>query len=283
MKLHFLKTRWSDMIVLESNGRFALVDTGVEEQFEQLSTYLDKIGATKLDFILLTHFHKDHYGNVVNLVENRSVDTVYFKEYSGLDAYTSAGLPADDAYRTSEKEKWAAMKAAIEKYSKCVMVEGLKNIDFDGQHLELYGTQNSIQTIYDDERYPDTFHKILFSENQNSLGVFFEADKKTVFLAGDLMDKSSSHPLADFVHTKIAREIGRTIDVYKAAHHGTVDTASEEVLSIYQPKLTIITNAWEYLEHYDSVDNIKKMNPFADIRITDEEDVVIDFSENTAI
>lgn len=279
MKIHFLKTRWSDMIVLESNGKFALIDTGFDEQYEQLSKYLKGLGANKIDFILLTHFHRDHYGNVVDLVKNFDVCKVYFKEYGLHDAYTSAGQPADDDYRNSEKEKWLAMRDAIRTYSECVMVEGLSNIEFDGHTLDLYGTANTIQAIYDDEAYPETYHKNAFSENQNSMGIFFEADGRTVFLAGDLMDIKSSHPLADYVHTQIARKISREIDVYKAAHHGTIDTASMEVLNIYKPKLAVITNAMEYLVNYDSIDNLKKANPSVEIFITDEGNVVVDLAD----
>lgn len=278
MKLHFLKTRWSDMIVLESNGRFAMIDTGFEEQFGQLSEYLDKLGAKKLEFILLTHFHRDHYGNVVNLIKNYDVDKVYFKEYGGHDVCTSAGKPADDEYRNSEKEKWLAMREAISRYSTCCMVEQLSGIEFDGCKLELFGTENSIQMIYDDANYPDTYHKNVFSENQNSMGIFFEADGKAVFLGGDLMDIESSHPLANYVHTRIAGKIGRQIDVYKAAHHGTDKTSTDEVLSIYRPKLTIITNGMEYLANYDTMERIRRANPSGVIRITDEEDVVIDLA-----
>lgn len=279
MKLHFLKTRWSDMIVLESHEKYALVDTGFEDQWEELSAYLNKLGVSEIDFILLTHFHRDHYGNIVNLIKNYKVGRVYFKEYGGHDVCTAWGAPADDEYRQSERDRWAAMRDDIVKYSECCMVEGLDGIDFDGYRLKLYLTENYVQKIYDDEAYPETYHKIVFGENQNSLGVFFEADGKTVFLGGDLMDTESSHPLANYATTQIARMIGREIDLYKAPHHGTVHTATEETLSIFRPKHAVITNAMEYLVNYDSIENLKKVNPEVDIRITDEADVVIDLEK----
>ena len=46
MKLHFLRTKWSDMIILESAGKIALVDTGTEEQYD----YLERN----------TNYHKDN-------------------------------------------------------------------------------------------------------------------------------------------------------------------------------------------------------------------------------
>lgn len=278
MILHFLKTRWSDMIVLESRGHFALVDTGEAKQFEQLSAYLNKIGATNLDFLLLTHFHRDHYGNVANIVKNFETKKVYFKEYSGYDAIASDGRPADDEYRSTERAKWNAIHDVIERYSECCMLETIKSIEFDGCKLELYGTENRIKEIYNDENYP-TYHQIIYSENQNSTVIFFEADGKTVLLGGDLLDINSAHPLANYTFTEIAKKIGREIDVYKAAHHGTDKTGTMEALSILKPKLTVITNSMNYLINYDAMEKIKQANPSAEFRITDEEDVVINLEK----
>lgn len=33
MKLHFLKTVWSDIIILQDGDKIAFVDTGMEDQF----------------------------------------------------------------------------------------------------------------------------------------------------------------------------------------------------------------------------------------------------------
>lgn len=48
------------MIILEENNKFALVDTGFDEQYEQLSGFLDEIGTKSIEFILMTHFHRDY-------------------------------------------------------------------------------------------------------------------------------------------------------------------------------------------------------------------------------
>ncbi len=109
MKLHFLKTQWSDMILLESRGKYALVDTGFAEQYGQLTEYLSGLGVKTLSFLLLTHFHRDHYGNICSLLDDYRVERVYFKEYGGHDRLTAWGTPADDAYRQAERERWQAI------------------------------------------------------------------------------------------------------------------------------------------------------------------------------
>lgn len=79
MKLHFLKTTWSDIIILENNRQFALIDTGFEDQFEYIKKYLDKMKVIDISFILLTHFHRDHYGSIAKLVNNYNVKKFILK------------------------------------------------------------------------------------------------------------------------------------------------------------------------------------------------------------
>lgn len=276
MKLHFLKTMWSDIIILEHEGKYALVDTGFDEQYEQLKSYLAMLGAGEIEFILLTHFHRDHYGNITNLVTNHKVKKVYFKEYGGHDYNTAWGSVADDDYRQSERDKWVAMKECIINNSTLEMVEQLNSIDFDGIEIKLYSASNSVQAIWDDESHPETFHKNLFSENQNSLAVFFEFNNKTVFLGGDIMDYSSTHPLADFVNLQIARKINRKIYLYKVPHHGTDHTTCDEALDIYRPEIAVITNGMEWLNNYSTIEKLKSKKPGVEILLTEERDVVVE-------
>lgn len=98
-KIHFINVQegGSDAIILESNGHFAMVDTGEDYDFPDGSdsrypwrqgintTYkhvltdrvfrrLKELGVQKLDFILVTHTHSDHIGNVDELLSTYPVD-----------------------------------------------------------------------------------------------------------------------------------------------------------------------------------------------------------------
>lgn len=68
MRLHFLKTAWSDIILLEHNDEFAMIDTGFAEQFPKINRYLTTLGVKHLSFILITHFHRDHYGAIPEII-----------------------------------------------------------------------------------------------------------------------------------------------------------------------------------------------------------------------
>lgn len=100
-KIHFLNTGSSDAILLESNGRFAMIDAGEDtdnpRDFEDLEldgyeekvlAYLkqnasDENGRVHLDFILGTHSHSDHIGGFDTIIADDAVeiDKAYLKVY----------------------------------------------------------------------------------------------------------------------------------------------------------------------------------------------------------
>ena len=48
--------------------------------------YLKSLSITKLEWVLLTHLHADHYGGVSELVkQGYTINKFYIKDYSGYD------------------------------------------------------------------------------------------------------------------------------------------------------------------------------------------------------
>lgn len=278
MELHFLKTVWSDIIILKNGDEFAMIDTGFEEQFPEIKKYLDAMGVKRLSFIVLTHFHRDHYGSICKIIKNYDVDTVYFKNYSGLDKTTATGVPADEEYREKEKETCHKIRESIKKYSSLIDVESLSNIKFGNYTLELFNNNNSMKELFEDEN-SSSYHEYLYNENQNSMALFLDVDGVTVFLGGDIMDRESPYRQANYVNYQIAAKIGREIDIYKVPHHGTVNSNSEGALNIYRPKLAIITNGIEYLKTMSTIcDDLRRANKDVEIVLTEKHNVVVKIS-----
>ena len=281
MELHFLKITWGDIIILKSDDEVALVDTGYDGNFNEISDYLDKLNAKKISFILLTHFHRDHYGSIAQIVKKYDVEKVYFKDYSGLDKTTAWGTIADDNYRNNEMKKCLEIKKIILENSNLIQTENIKTIKFGDTELELYNNDNSIKKIYEDDNYKDSYHKILFSENQNSLAIFMKVNGINVFLVGDIFDREAIHPKANYVNYQIASSIKEKIDIYKVPHHGTINCNSDKALEIYKPKIAVITNEDEYLKNNSTIyDDLKRANKDVKILLTEKHNIVIKISDN---
>ncbi len=281
MELHFLKITWGDIIILKSDDEVALVDTGYDGNFNEISDYLDKLNVKKISFILLTHFHRDHYGSIAQIVKKYDVEKVYFKDYSGLDKTTAWGTIADDNYRNNEMKKCLEIKKIILENSNLIQTENIKTIKFGDTELELYNNDNSIKKVYEDDNYKDSYHKILFSENQNSLAIFMKVNGINVFLGGDIFDREAIHPKANYVNYQIASSIKEKIDIYKVPHHGTINCNSDKALEIYKPKIAVITNEDEYLKNNSTIyDDLKRANKDVKILLTEKHNIVIKISDN---
>lgn len=281
MELHFLKITWGDIIILKSDDEVALVDTGYDGNFNEISDYLDKLNVKKISFILLTHFHRDHYGSIAQIVKKYDVEKVYFKDYSGLDKTTAWGTIADDNYRNNEMKKCLEIKKIILENSNLIQTENIKTIKFGDTELELYNNDNSIKKIYEDDNYKDSYHKILFSENQNSLAIFMKVNGINVFLGGDIFDREAIHPKANYVNYQIASSIKEKIDIYKVPHHGTINCNSDKELEIYKPQIAVITNEDEYLKNNSTIyDDLKRANKDVKILLTEKHNIVIKISDN---
>lgn len=133
-KIHFINVQegGSDAIILESNGHFAMVDTGEDYDFpdgsdsrypwregietsykhvltDRVFRRLKELGVQKLDFILVTHTHSDHIGNVDELLSTYPVDRVYLKKYSD-NRITNSERLWDNLYGLLQKKVFQLFK-----------------------------------------------------------------------------------------------------------------------------------------------------------------------------
>lgn len=284
MEIHFLKITWGDIIILKNANQVAMIDTGYDGHFGEIKEYIDRLGVKKIAFILLTHFHRDHYGSISSLVKNYNVKRVYFKDYSALDKTTAWGTIADDNYRRDEMQKCIEMKEVIKENSELIQVENVKSIQFGKYDIKLYNTSNSIKEIYEDKNNKNSYHKILFSENQNSLVAFMKVNDINIFFGGDVFDKEAVHSKANYVNYQIASSIGEQIDIYKVPHHGTVHCNSNKALDIYKPKIAVITNGNEYLKENSTIyQDLKRVNKDVKILLTENHNVIIKISDKGII
>lgn len=277
VELHFLKIIWGDVTILKCKDEVGLIDTGYNTNFEQIRDYLNSLGVSEISFILLTHFHRDHYGSIPQLLDAFKVKRVYFKEYSGLESKTAWGTLADDEYRNAEIEKCESMKELIRAKSSLIPAEGVKSLDFAGYKIDLYSTENRVREIFYDESRENTYRRYVHGENLNSLVANLKVGSANLFFGGDVFDRPSEDPRSDRINTAIAKALGEEVAVYKVPHHGTGGCNSDEALAIYKPKIAVITNRIGYLTEKSPIfADLKRANPDVRILLTEMTDVIIE-------
>lgn len=233
-RIHFLNTANSDCILLESNGHFALIDSGegdsnprkkteYEGFADEVMTYLKENatasdGKIRLDFILATHMHYDHAGNFETIIsyDDVVIEKAYIREYTDRD------------FTKTEKDTWGNQ----ELYFSIIDALNTKNIPVvHGLPTEefVFGdfTLRLINTTVPEEIKTK-------GDNDNSIGVIIAKGNDKAFLAADFTNNSG---LEDYY----ADDIG-DIDLLKIGHHGYFGSSSPDFLRTLTPEIAICTN-----------------------------------------
>lgn len=233
-RIHFLNTANSDAILLESNGKFALVDAGEGNNNPRRKTaykgyekevvdYIKKAasdinGNVNLEFILGTHCHYDHIGSYHAVITDGDIKIkkAYFKKFDPRIT------------KEYEIERWKI----DEVYSE--IIDDLKSLGvpvisdlpdeefvFGDFTLQFFNTENS------EEFYGE-------GENAASIGVKVSKGNKSAFLAADITKSTG-------LEAVIAPQVG-DIDLLKVGHHGYFGSSSKAFLSVLKPEIAIVTN-----------------------------------------
>ncbi len=70
LTLHFIDVGQGDCTLIESKGRFALIDGGEYKERNKVISYLSLVGVQELDFIIATHPHSDHIGGLSEVIRH---------------------------------------------------------------------------------------------------------------------------------------------------------------------------------------------------------------------
>lgn len=80
----------SDCILIHGRDFNAMIDTGLAAQAEAILELCRKKEIETLDFLILTHFDKDHVGSAADIIKQLNVGCVYVPDYKGEgEAYES--------------------------------------------------------------------------------------------------------------------------------------------------------------------------------------------------
>ena len=225
-KIHFITTpvMGTDAIILESDGKFAMIDTGEDNDFpdgsnpkyplregvitnkknsitDRVFAHLEKLGVKELEFIIITHTHSDHIGNASEIIKKIPTKKIYLKEYSDDRIYEKDRL-WDNLYGYDK-----TLKSANE--NNVIIIQNitseLAKIKLNNIEIELFNYENE---------YKDGKLSAVWDDNVNSIVSLLKSHNKKIFLGGDLDN-------TDGREDKYSKIIG-TVDIMKLNHH--VDT-----------------------------------------------------------
>ena len=215
--IHILNTGWEDAIILESAGRYALIDAGEPGRGPYIVDYLQRLAgadAVHLDFIIGTHSHIDHMGGFKYILEHP--DITVGKAYVKREA-----SPGSRYYQ----EFIAGCEG-----------KGIAVIQ-DSLDLLAFPLGNMTVTLLNGAPLEGG------TTNPESLCQLVETGGCKALLAGDMVTDSKE--------LGVYNQIGEPVDFLKVGHHGMGDSTGRAFARNLRPKAAVYTNgsSWETDSH----------------------------------
>lgn len=235
-RIYFLNTGGADAILIESDGKFALVDAAEDSDnprgfpeliYDGTEDYVvdavrkiagDEKGKAVLEFVLGTHSHSDHIGGFDTLIldENITVKTAYIKKYD------SSKIRQYEIDAWDNQEVFDQMILACEKKNVPV-VHDISEEPF------IFGnfTMKFCNTKETEMSEP-------VGENENAVGLLIEKNGLRAFLSADINN-------LDGDEDRLAKELGK-INLLKVGHHGYDKSTTLDFVKALNPEIAVVTN-----------------------------------------
>ena len=127
-KIYFFNAGKADAILISNNDKYIMIDTGEENLSQEILNYFKNNNIEKLDYLIITHFDKDHVGSASHIIDNIEVENVIQSNYPKESEYY-------EAYLNSLANKNIEAKT----------ISGNYNITLEDMNI----TINGPETIYD--------------------------------------------------------------------------------------------------------------------------------------
>jgi competence protein ComEC len=97
LKIKLFKVGKADAILLRTENHTVMIDTGEEDDGEKLISYLDEKGIESIDYLILTHFDKDHIGSSPAIISHLPIITLLEPSYKKVgDVFDALQKAIDD-------------------------------------------------------------------------------------------------------------------------------------------------------------------------------------------
>jgi competence protein ComEC len=243
-------------------GQSLLIDTGWDgnngRDADRIVAVAKKAGVSKIDYMLITHFHEDHVGGAPQLAARIPIGTFidHGENRETTDGPTVQGWQAYQALLATGKYKRITAKPGD-----VLPIEGMRAtvISADGALIQnpLPGAgQENVACKESETRPADK------TENLRSLGTFIIFGNLRILDLGDLTWDKEMELMCP------VNKLGH-VDVYIVSHHGWQQSSSPALVYGIAPRVAIMDNGakkggtpstWDIIEKSPGLENLWQLH-----------------------
>lgn len=216
LKIYHIDVDQADAtLFIAPNGSTLLVDAGENGKGRAIKKILDREGINRIDYFVNTHYHKDHYG--------------------GIDELVDAGISVGVAYDRGDKGSLPPGKlgeATFKDYQRAVGNNAVMLTR--GMQIPLDNTMSVTCISHGGVVLAETNPIPGNDENDMSISLLITYGNFRYFVGGDI---------ESYTEKKIAeRDLVLDLDVYHANHHGSLTSSTTEFMQDIAPTVVVISN-----------------------------------------
>ena len=220
----------ADAIIITTENHAIMIDTGEEKHSGEILDHLVETGVDTIDYLIITHFDKDHVGGAGKIINNLEVREVIVPNYRrDTKHYTR--------FSEAMRDK-GIIPVVLARYNKLEFIDdGVlfatypSELDYYEYHIENNNNEDADEEYYDedddDNETPNVNNfSLVTSVSHGGNNFLFTGDAKS----GRIKEILSVSDITDISY-----------DFLKVPHHGRYNKRIEDFILNISPKYAVIT------------------------------------------
>lgn len=220
MLVHYIDVGQGDSILIQVNKKNLLIDSGPKSDKKKLFDYLSESNLDKLDYVIATHPHEDHIGNMSEVID----------DYDVLNFYA----PKIQSTTKTFEKMIDSLKSKNLKIN--VLKKGINSIDL-GENIKV--------TVFSPSK--DSYEDL----NNYSPVIKIQYVKTSFLFTGDAQK--------DVEKEILTSNEDISADVLKVGHHGSSTSTTKEFLNKVHPSIGVISVGSDNSYNHPNSDTIKRL------------------------
>lgn len=246
LEVHYINVGQADATLVLTSNKSILIDTGRMDVEDAVINYMRSKNVQRLDYLIITHFDRDHFGEAEDILEKVEIGTIV--------------MPRQEI--TSIEHQRLMDLVATKEEIKVLYANDIVGKELDGLDELSIKILAPLESFYEESNNYSIVSMVTYGENK-------------FLFTGDLEDETTI--------CKTYTDAFLSCDAYKVGHHGSKNSSSTEMLLKIKPKIAIIScgeNNDHNHPHKDLLDRLNSIKGL-DIYRTDENGTIVIISNGT--